>query len=77
MLPECSQCIYSDKCTPSEKQLENINMYCDNFIDIEFDCLSNGFAEWKEMSYNKYADNILDYGEMSEWDIFMEEKSNR
>jgi len=27
--------------------------------------------EWSEMSYNRFLDNGLDYGEASEWDLYL------
>ena len=77
-MKECNLCIHQDICTPFEKQLDNMICDCNNFIDIDFelDCSSDGYAkeDWKEFSWNRYTDNILDYGEMSDWDLFLLEQ---
>lgn len=65
-------CLYEKTCALFEQQkILNINL-CDDFLDIEMDCLTD-CGEWKEFSWNKYTDNILDYGEETEWDKFLQE----
>jgi len=73
-MKECSQCLHENHCTPFEKQLDDCS--CKNFISIDFelDCSTNWNANWKEFSWNKYTDTLLDYGEMSEWDLFLLEE---
>jgi len=68
-MPECNRCESLDNCTPYEEY----DVECENFIDIYFNCLSNGSDGWEEFSYNRYTENILDYGEESEWDKFIRE----
>jgi hypothetical protein len=69
-MTECNRCNQFDNCTPREKQLQSEGLICYDFIDIDFNCLPYGVA-WKEFSYNKYTEDILDYGEESEWDEFV------
>lgn len=80
-MKECNLCIHRETCTPFEKQFDNMIYTCENFVDIdfEFDCSSDGYANkegWKEFSWNKYTENILDYGEESDWDLFLLEQKN-
>ena len=44
----------------------------DNLDDVEKYLFGN---HWNEMSWNKYKDNLLDYGEESEWDMYLEEEN--
>ena len=70
----CGKCYNFDDCTPLIKQLLNENFTWEYFIDCNNDCLMDGSDKWREFSYNKYTDNLLDYGEMSDWDIFILEE---
>jgi len=73
------ECIYyyeETQCTPFEKQ------FCNNY-DKEYDlylctelgmnCSTNG-SVWKEFSWNKYTETSMDYGEKTDWEMFMEEE---
>jgi hypothetical protein len=73
-MKECKICINFDQCTPIERRM-NINNNCEYFEDIYSDNQADG--GWKEFSYKKYTDNGLDYGEPSEWDIYLEEENKR
>jgi len=72
-MKECGDCSKFDNCTPSEKQLSVERGVCEDFIDINYNCFDYGSA-WKEFSYERYTENILDYGEPSEWDLFIVEE---
>lgn len=65
----CEDCYWLDDCNPPVYKI-NKNETCDKFLDI-----SNGgwylTEKWIEMSYNTYKDGLLDYGEMSDWDIYL------
>jgi len=56
-------------CAPLEEQNVDENNKADDFDDN----YSHGDT-WLEMSWRKYKDNLLDYGEESEWDKFLEEE---
>jgi len=58
-------------CTPYEKQ----NTDDGEIITKFFECLSDGDVCWKEMSYNRYVENSLDYGEPTEWEEFLVEST--
>lgn len=43
----------------------------------DYEDVDNNYSDgetWNEMSWRKYKDNLLDYGEESEWDKFLEEE---
>lgn len=69
----CSDCSYSDDCAPYEKQLCENGLICDYFEFIDNYCLEDE-SEWKEFSYNKYTETLWDYGEMSEWELYISRK---
>lgn len=42
----CEDCMFYDKCTPFEKQLDNANFDCRNYISVDFeDIIYYHFAE--------------------------------
>ncbi len=73
-MKECKMCINFDQCTPIERRMNIINN-CEYFEDIY---ISDNQTDdgWMEFSYKKYTDNNLDYGEPSDWDIYLEEEEN-
>jgi hypothetical protein len=62
----CEHCIYFEECTPFDQLIDNDeNNLCRNFIDIN-DCDTDDIGGedksiWKEMSYNRYLDNLFNY----------------
>ena len=70
-MAECNSCDQLDNCTPYEEH----DIICNDFVDVYFNCLSDGSDGWNEFSYRRYTENILDYGEESEWDKFIREES--
>jgi hypothetical protein len=63
---ECINCRFAEKCTPPEQQQLNEVGNCTEFITLDlYDCL-DGSSTWKEFSWNRYTDTILDYGEEEE-----------
>jgi hypothetical protein len=72
-MKECGNCNNLDDCTPCEKQLFVGSFICEDYMNDSYDCLEDG-SEWIEFSYNKYTETILDYGEITDWDIFIVEK---
>lgn len=79
MVKECNQCLHENLCTPFEKQLDNDLCECGNFtrVDFRLDCSTDGIVkegDWEEFSWNRYVENLLDYGEESEWDLFLLEE---
>lgn len=64
-----------DEDTLFDKQFELLNNdeYMEDINDLApvLNCSSDGNC-WEEFSYHKYTDNILDYGVMSDWDLFLE-----
>jgi len=67
-MKECGNCKNLDDCTPCEKQLFVGTLVCDDYEDINDDCLEDGV--WYEMSYNRYTETGWDT-EPSEWDIYI------
>ena len=65
----CNHCLFQDLCAPRQKLLNNNTIHnCNNFIDINNFYLEeiqeSGVAYiWKEMSWNKYTDNLFNYVE--------------
>ena len=60
----CIHCIFYEECAPLKKLLDE-NNECFDFIYI-YDILNtddelDGEIVWKEMSYNKYTDNLWNY----------------
>ena len=51
-------------------------MVYDNFNGNDFTDLDNDEysedAEWNEFSWNKYNQTLFDYGEPTDWDLFIE-----
>jgi len=74
-MKECGNCKNLDDCTPCEKQLFVGTLICEDYIDIDCDCLEEeSEAKWEEVSYNRYTETLWDYGEMSEWDLYIIKK---
>ena len=66
----CINCNYFYECDDKEENPpEDI---CQNFFPKFSEEISS--KGWYEMSWNKYTDDLLDYGEESEWDEFVEEE---
>ena len=74
-MKECIHYYDEKQCTPFEKQFSDSDKEYDLYLCIELgmNCSTNGSA-WKEFSWNKYTETILDYGEKTDWDIFVEEE---
>lgn len=69
MNKECVNCSYFFEC--DDKEEDPPDDICQNFYASNLD-LDNG--EWKEMSWRRFTDDLLDYGELSDWDEFVEEE---
>lgn len=81
----CRYCLYFDDCTPNHKINRNTGFcidFIENYMDFYFETvkdmpvwddlfLEKDELEWSEMSYNRFLDNGLDYGEASEWDLYL------
>lgn len=66
----CSNCSYFYECDDKEENPpEDI---CQNFFPKFSEEISS--KGWYEMSWNRFTDDSLDYGEESEWDEFVEEE---
>jgi hypothetical protein len=72
-MKECINCIFADKCTPFEQQQLNEDGNCSLFVTLDLYACSDGSTNWKEFSWNKYTDNILNYGEEEETELDEEE----
>jgi len=55
---DCENCIFSTRCTPFEKQIDNKDNFCMNYIDIDFN--DYRFA-YRGVSWEKYKDNSWNY----------------
>jgi hypothetical protein len=66
----CSNCYYFYEC--DDKEEDPPYDICQNFFANYSEEISS--KGWYEMSWNRYTDDLLDYGEESEWDKFVEEK---
>jgi len=71
-MEECNRCLQYDNCTPFAKQLCVYYEHCSEFINVENSCYEGSTGgEWIELSYNKYIEGGLDYGDPTDWDLFM------
>jgi hypothetical protein len=51
---------------------------CTDFLELYLEMDSISFENnWPEFSWNRYSDSLLDYGEKSEWEIYVEEERER
>lgn len=57
------ECNYDFHCTPFEQDCDEDDSMI--YFIVDFDECSYG-SGWKEFSWNKYTENILDYGEEEE-----------
>jgi len=69
MKKECVNCCYFLEC--DDKEEAPPDDVCQNFFATSNKVLDNG---WYEMSWNRYTEDLLDYGELSDWDEFVEEE---
>ena len=73
-MKECISCFYVDICALLEQQKNLKDNWCKDFLDTDdADCSADEGDTWKEFSWNRYTENILDYGEESDWDKFLNE----
>jgi hypothetical protein len=76
----CDTCLYIDDCTPKNKMNVEViaeDNWCNDYMeamDLSY-CLIGGECIWKEMSYNRYSEDGKDYGEFTEWDSFIDDKT--
>ena len=56
----CENCIFSDTCTLVEKQAENSNLHCGNYMDIDGEADYWCFYQ-SSVSWRRYVDNLFDY----------------
>jgi len=73
---DCNDCENFDNCSKQEKN----NKYCDDYVYkykgvLSISCEDNTI--WKEISYNRYTEGSTDYGELSEWDIYLLEEDSK
>lgn len=78
LVKECIHYYDENQCTPFEKQFYNDDDDYDEYdlylcMEKGMNCSTNGSA-WKEFSWNKYTETSMDYGEKTDWDIFVEEE---
>ena len=56
----CENCIFFDKCTPVEQQIDNCDNKCSNYID--FDCeIDDYLSVYRKCSWEKYIDDEWNY----------------
>jgi hypothetical protein len=63
----CNSCIYEQNC----EEIDPNSNECLNFISLEDSFIIGNNYNWLEMSYNLYTQNSLDYGQETDWDLFI------
>jgi hypothetical protein len=56
----CENCIFFDRCTPVEQQIDNYNKRCSNYIDFDFE-IDDYLSVQRSVSWKKYVDDNWDY----------------
>ena len=70
MKKTCDNCYYFYEC---DEEGDGILEYiCQKFFANYSNEISSG--GWYEMSWNQFTDDLLDYGEVSDWDEFVKEE---
>ena len=64
-------CVNFDDCASWKIRLSEVSNYCEDFSYIDYR-YSEGEIIWYEMSYRKYYEDCLDYGEIDEYDDYLE-----
>jgi hypothetical protein len=62
----CNKCIYEQNCDEDPNNSE-----CLNFISLEDSFIIGNDCNWLEMSYFRFTENILNYGQETDWDLFV------
>lgn len=70
MKKDCFNCDYFFEC--DDKEDNPPDDVCQNFFATTSKVKSND--DWCEMSWNRFTDDLLDYGELTEWEEFVEEE---
>jgi hypothetical protein len=48
---------------------------CADFMELYFELDSIDIEDkWNEFSHNRYSDKLTDYGEDSDWDLYLKEE---
>jgi hypothetical protein len=51
---------------------------CVDFMELYFELDNADFEDkWNEFSHNRYSDKLTDYGEDSDWDLYLKEEEER
>jgi hypothetical protein len=61
----CEECLYCNMCDA------NPNSECLNFIDSELYNDTFIVGTWNEMSYFRYTEDSLNYGQETDWDLYL------
>ena len=71
----CNENCSIEDCAPWKTRLSEISNYCEDYEILDYFDYWFDYGEtiWFEMSYNRYCEDCLNYGEIDEWDLFLEE----